>query len=125
MARNGDFLLWAELLSSSSSPVALEASDTLSVSDSADLTAGATLSAADTLSVSDLAHLLAGATLASADTISLHAVADLLSNARLSSEDTVSLSESVSEASRATEVEEVESSSAQRRKSPLRAIRRP
>ena len=59
------FFLWAEMLSSSA--VSLESADTLSVSDSADLKANATLSATDTLSVSDLADLLAGSAFASAE----------------------------------------------------------
>ena len=74
------YLLWIELLSSSGS-VALEASDTLSVSDSADLTAGATLSEADALSVDDTGALTVGVAPLYADVLSIAPVRTLISSA--------------------------------------------
>ena len=43
MARRDDFLLWAELLSSSSSPVALAANDSLVLTDTAQLESNSVL----------------------------------------------------------------------------------
>lgn len=71
MPRKDDFFLIAELLSSGSTTVALSATDTIAIADSATLTGGAILSVSDALVISDSATLSASAVLVASDSISI------------------------------------------------------
>ena len=72
MARRDDFLLWAELLSSSSSPVALAANDSLVLTDTAQLESNSVLVVNDSIALHDTADLISNAVLSVNDTLSIN-----------------------------------------------------